>query len=40
MDLIGVLASLASLASHSQTSPTSQTPHKLVDLLTCFGEVD
>ena len=37
MDLIGVLASLA---SHSQTCPTSQTPHKLVDLLTCFGVVD
>lgn len=40
MDLIGVLASLASLASHSQTCPTSPTPHELVDLLTCFGEVD
>lgn len=37
MDLIGVLASLA---IHSPTSPTRQTPHKLVDLLTCFGEVD
>ena len=37
MDLIGVLACLA---SPSQTCPTSPTPHKLVDLLTCFGEVD
>ena len=37
MDLIGFLA------IHSQTCPTSptrQAPHKLVDLLTCFGEVD
>ena len=40
MDLIGVLASLASHSQTCPTSPTRQTPHKLVDLLTCFGEVD
>ena len=38
MDLIGVLASLASHSQTCPTSPTRQTPHKLVDLLTCFGE--
>ena len=40
MDLIGVLASLASHSQTCPTSPTRQTPHELVDLLTCFGEVD
>ena len=36
MDLIGVLASLASHSQTCPTSPTRQTPHKLVDLLTCW----
>ncbi len=40
MDLIGFLASLAIHSQTCPTSPTRQTPHKLVDLLTCFGEVD
>ena len=40
MDLIGVLANLACHSQTCSTSPTRQTPHKLVDLLTCFGVVD